>query len=75
MQAKHFKAELLFNTLNNLEPTVKPTFFKSERDMEAMVERAFGMAEASESGKIFNRTNRGLIFRLVTKLEVLDEVL
>ena len=55
MQAKHFKAELLFNTLNSLEPTVKPTFFKSERDMEAMVERAFGMAEASESGKRFNR--------------------
>ena len=54
MQAKHFKAELLFNTLNSLEPTVKPTFFKSERDMEAMVERAFGMAEASESGRRFN---------------------
>ena len=46
---KNMKTELLFKTIFSLPRQEKPIFFMSEEDVNAVIETAFGIFEASES--------------------------
>ena len=50
-QVKDFLAKRIFHTLDKHLPQglFKPTFFKSEKEVDDMIENAFGIAQASES--------------------------
>ena len=50
-QVNKILAKRIFQTLDNHLPQgmIKPSFFKSEKDVDAMVDSVFGVTEASES--------------------------